>query len=259
MDLREFSIASSQRHPWELARADFFCELLARKVLDHEIGQIVDVGAGDAFFASKLVAFVGPRTEIVCTDLHYDPAALAQVGLQLPPNVRLSRELPDAPADLILLLDVLEHIEDDRGFLDELVRGKLAPGGQVLISVPAWPALYAEHDVVLSHHRRYSPTRARALLLECGLAIRESGGLFHSLLPVRALQVVLERALRRRRPDALAGAGAATAAARWDGSERLTRWVQHGLKLDTALSRQLAARGLDVPGLTWWALCRSSA
>jgi hypothetical protein len=158
------------------------------------------------------------------------------------------------------LLDVLEHIEDDRGFLGELVREKLAPEGQVLISVPAWPALYARHDAVLAHHRRYTPSAARALLRECGLAIRESGGLFHSLLPVRALQVLLERTLHgsKQRAEGSAGAQAATAVARWAGSERLTRWVQHGLKLDNALSRQLAARGLEVPGLTWWALCRRS-
>ena len=137
MDLREFSVASTRRHPWELARADFFCELLARRVLDHEIARILDVGAGDAFLASKLVAFVGPHTEVVCTDLHYDGSIGVRLATQLPANVRLSRDLPSSEADLILLLDVLEHVEDDRAFLRGLVRDHLAPGGDLLISVCA--------------------------------------------------------------------------------------------------------------------------
>jgi SAM-dependent methyltransferase len=259
MDLREFSVTSTRRHPWELARADFFCELLARRVLDHEIARILDVGAGDAFLASKLVAFAGPRTEVVCTDLHYDSAIGARLGARLPANVRLSRELPPSPADLILLLDVLEHIEDDRAFLLRLVRDHLAPGGELLISVPAWPALYGRHDQLLAHHRRYRPGGVRALLLECGLSIRESGGLFHSLVAVRAAQIALERALPRAGGDASGVAHTATAVASWDRGERLSRWLQRAFRLDSALSRALAAHGLQLPGLSWWALCQRSS
>lgn len=63
-------------------------------------------------------------------------------------------------ADLFVLADVLEHIEDDRAFLAGLVAAA-KPGARFLITVPADPRLWTEHDVSFGHHRRYVPSRLR--------------------------------------------------------------------------------------------------
>jgi SAM-dependent methyltransferase len=61
----------------------------------------------------------------------------------------------DGPFDLICLFDVLEHIEADEGALRELSR-LLAPGGRIMVTVPAYDWLWTEHDVKLHHFRRYT-------------------------------------------------------------------------------------------------------
>ena len=65
-------------------------------------------------------------------------------------------ELPFASAsfDLVTCLDVIEHTPDDRAALAELLR-VTAPGGHLLVTVPAYPALWSQHDVVNRHYRRY--------------------------------------------------------------------------------------------------------
>ena len=59
-----------------------------------------------------------------------------------------------AMADLVLLMDVLEHVRDDIGLLARLI-DSLRPGAQVLITVPADPSLWSPHDQSFGHYRRY--------------------------------------------------------------------------------------------------------
>src|SRR5689334_14426995 len=105
MDLRELALAGAHRHPWEVARADFFADMLARRVFDHGLLRVLDVGAGDGFFARRLAGMVGPQTDLVCFDPNYTPAQLSEFAQRSPSNVRFSRELPQGRADMLLLLD----------------------------------------------------------------------------------------------------------------------------------------------------------
>ena len=85
-------------------------------------------------------------------------------------------------AGFITLLDVLEHQEDDRRFLRELV-GRMAPGSTLLVTVPAHQRLWSGWDVALGHFRRYE----KETLLRCldGLPLRlvEVSFLFPEMLP----------------------------------------------------------------------------
>jgi SAM-dependent methyltransferase len=62
--------------------------------------------------------------------------------------------------DLVLLLDVIEHVQDDASFLEDSTF-LAKPGGHLVVNVPASPRLYSRYDVVAGHLRRYTP---RALL-----------------------------------------------------------------------------------------------
>ena len=134
-----------------------------------------------------------PAPQIVCWDTGYTPELLASSELRDGKGIQLVVDRPRTSFDLILLLDVLEHVADDRQLLGTLVRENLTAGGHALISVPAWPLLFSSHDVRLHHYRRYTPASARLLIRGAGLEIIRSAGLFHSLILPRALQVARER------------------------------------------------------------------
>ncbi len=64
-------------------------------------------------------------------------------------------DVPDGSYDLVVMLDVLEHIEDDAAALEQVKR-KLKPGGRLLLTVPAMPWLWSSHDEAHHHFRRYT-------------------------------------------------------------------------------------------------------
>jgi SAM-dependent methyltransferase len=74
---------------------------------------------------------------------------------------------PDGRFDVVTCLDVLEHVADDRRALSELVR-VTRPGGAILVTAPAYPALWSEHDVANEHFRRYRRAALRTLAAEAG-------------------------------------------------------------------------------------------
>ncbi len=94
--------------------------------------------------------------------------------------------------DLIVLLDVLEHLENDRECLRALL-ARLKPGGRVLVTVPALQWLWGPHDVVHHHHRRYSETRLRSVLVSVGLTPSICSYFNALLFPAVAARRLLER------------------------------------------------------------------
>ncbi len=69
--------------------------------------------------------------------------------------------------DLVVALDVLEHIDDDRASLKELWN-QLRPGGHLFVTVPAYQFLWSHHDEVHHHKRRYTRGQLAALMTESG-------------------------------------------------------------------------------------------
>jgi len=106
----------------------------------------------------------------------------------------------DKQFDLIALLDVLEHIDDDLGSLISL-RKRLTDDGSLVITVPAIPALWSDHDVVHHHKRRYSKDMLMRRLAEAGLA-PQSVGYFNSLLFPLALAQRLASRFGKTAPEA---------------------------------------------------------
>jgi SAM-dependent methyltransferase len=248
MDLVELAGASARRHPWEEARAAFFLRVLRDAGLLAPGVSVLDVGAGDGFFSRRLAAALPADAQVTCWDAHYTDAHLGSTAFAATERLRFTRAAPGGTFGLALLLDVLEHVEDDLGFLRELVAARLAPGAHALVSVPAWPALFSSHDVKLRHHRRYTPRAARAVVEGAGLEVVRGGGLFHALLLPRAAQVALERARRDPGPPRDLG--------EWDAPAPVTAFVRGALALDAGVSLALSRVGITLPGLSTWALCR---
>ncbi|HEY8447329.1 MAG TPA: class I SAM-dependent methyltransferase [Thermomicrobiales bacterium] len=77
---------------------------------------------------------------------------------------------PPGTFDCVLALDVIEHVEDDFGILMRL-HEVTKPGGHLIVTVPAFQALWSEHDIINQHKRRYRAPVLRRLIEEAGFAI----------------------------------------------------------------------------------------
>jgi SAM-dependent methyltransferase len=101
--------------------------------------------------------------------------------------------------DLVLMLDVLEHFEDDRAVV-AAARRVLRRDGTLLVSVPAFQALFSEHDVTLRHFRRYTAPQLRGVLEAGGFVVRRLTYTNVAALPPAALVRGLLPRLGIRRP-----------------------------------------------------------
>lgn len=261
MDLRELPGAPFVTHPWETARANFFCRVLNRHVV--VLGRplrVLDIGAGDGVVASALLAALPTGSTVICYDPHYSDEHLRRLQISVVPGLTFSREPPGDRFDLLLLLDVLEHVEDDGPFLRESVKARLLPDGAVLVSVPAYMALFTRHDVALNHHRRYSAASLRATLAAAGLRPAFGGGLFHCLVAPRALAKLAEllHGVRSRPAAGPPSDHAATDIGTWSAGAAVTSAVRLALAADNAVSLLAARVGVELPGLSLWSLAKKA-
>ncbi|TLY26792.1 MAG: methyltransferase domain-containing protein [Nitrospirae bacterium] len=81
-----------------------------------------------------------------------------------------SLQLSPQRFDTIVLINVLEHIQQDQEFIRVVYRS-LVPGGTFIVFVPALPWLYSAFDKAVGHHRRYEKNRLRWLLQAEGFEV----------------------------------------------------------------------------------------
>jgi 2-polyprenyl-3-methyl-5-hydroxy-6-metoxy-1,4-benzoquinol methylase len=151
--------------------------------------------------------------------------------------------------DVILLLDVLEHVADDADLLRKSLKS-LKKGGVILITVPAHPLLFSEHDRALHHYRRYTHQGLMKLLHGEKLLIDEDFSFYGTLLTFRLIQKALE-VVWRPKTEAY-GVG------HWPfpKTHLITRGIEIVLNWDFAISRTLSKIGLPIPGLSLCVRCR---
>jgi len=94
----------------------------------------------------------------------------------------------------VTLLDVLEHQEDDRAFLEDLA-SKMRPGALLLMTVPALQRLWSGWDVALGHHRRYSRESLLEVLDGLPFEMIEASYLFPELVPAAKVRSMRRKAV----------------------------------------------------------------
>jgi SAM-dependent methyltransferase len=183
-----------EKHWWFVGRRAVL-RALARPLPE---GPRLDVGCG---YRPGLDSAPDSRLTV---GLDVDPARLANLSQR--PGIAAvqgdSQRLPFADASFasVMMLDVLEHIEDDWLALAEAFR-VLAPGGAALVTVPAFPSLWSAHDESEMHFRRYRRKELLSLCESAGFTVSRSGHFNVALFPLAAAwRLVSRRLFRRRRP-----------------------------------------------------------
>jgi SAM-dependent methyltransferase len=97
--------------------------------------------------------------------------------------------------DVVLALDVLEHVDDDRAALRAL-RNVVKPGGGVILTVPQHPSLWSEVDNFSCHRRRYVRSDLESKITDAGFDIVRRTSLFAVTLPLVFLSRLFQRAER---------------------------------------------------------------
>ena len=143
-------------------------------ILRHEVDSgsslnILSVGCGPAEGLKWLVPFAGPKGKVVGLDR--DPIHARRLPDYAEFIIGTLERAPLAPAsfDVVLALDVLEHLDDDLSGLHEAAR-IVKPGGLLLVTVPALPSLWGGQDVVSEHRRRYTRHSLSHLFSEARLS-----------------------------------------------------------------------------------------
>ncbi|KRC81029.1 class I SAM-dependent methyltransferase [Sphingomonas sp. Root241] len=171
--------AHDTTHWWYRARRDILADYLTRWGGLPGDARILEIGCGTGHNLPMLAQF----GEIDAIEIDETAGAKASERLGKPVGTSPLPELVGvAPGsyDLVAVLDVIEHVEDDVAALKAIATA-LKPGGKILITVPAHQWMWSAHDVVNHHKRRYSKAGFEALLAKAGLQGRKLG-YFNSLL-----------------------------------------------------------------------------
>ena len=154
---------------------------------------VLDVGAGSGFFSKELLKKTAVK-EALCIDTSYPSDRNELVAGK---SVLYRTHSGPVDVDLVLMMDVLEHVDNDVGLLCEYV-DKVSAGTHFLITVPAFSFLWSGHDVFLGHKRRYTLKEIEKVAGKAGLIVERGSYSFGLVFPLAAVLRLLEGVLGSR-------------------------------------------------------------
>lgn len=186
-------IEEDRSHWWFRGRLAVILAALRRALPPRRV-RLLELGCGSGNVLGSLSEF----GEAVGMDGHSDLVAAARAaGLDvraghLPDDLGV----PQGWADVVLLLDVIEHVDDDLATL-RAARTSVGEGGLLVLTVPAYQWLWSGHDEVLGHRRRYTAAELRAAVERAGFTVLRVSYFNTVLFPL----LLAARAAKRLRGD----------------------------------------------------------
>ncbi len=186
-----FQVESS--YWWFTARAHIIHSLINHYCSLKRGSTVVDVGCGTGGFLSELAQ------EYTAIGTDTSPIAIEYCKKRGLEHLHLGT-LDDFPkskwtVDAVTMLDVIEHIEDDKAVVKQ-VHDLLRPGGYFIASVPANMWMWSAHDVIHMHYRRYNRDNFRQLLENAGFELIKLSYFNSFLFPLAALKRMTQRSLK---------------------------------------------------------------
>lgn len=238
MDLSETNPNNKNRHPWELSRAESLLGL--SDIINpspHPSLQFADIGTGDLFFTYCLAQRHKNKIYAV------EPNIKSDINHNQIELLKNTNNIPDNSIDILFLLDVLEHIENQDVFLQNLLT-KLKPSGKIIITVPAFQFLFSGHDSFLNHYRRYSKKSLCKTINKHPLEVMHCFYFYHTLFWYRLFQKIISLLLFKT--------SYSKAVSRWKYPKNhlLTKVIRFILNIDFKLNFFLSKIGIHIGGLS---------
>ena len=176
---------------WFTARAQIIRKMIDRYCTELKPGDtVVDVGCGTGGFLSVLA------DKYTAVGLDISETAIAYCRRRGLKHLYRTTLEEFAPADMtvkaVAMLDVIEHIDDDRSVVAQAYR-LLAPGGYLIATVPAYNWLWSNHDEIHMHKRRYTRPQFGRLLGDAGFSIVKSTYFNTLLFPAAVVKRMAEK------------------------------------------------------------------
>lgn len=187
---------------------------------------LLDAGCGTGGFLARLRA-ADPAILAEGLEYHAPAAARARAKAGVPVTIGSVNAMPfaDASFGAVVSMDVLCHAAVDPALaLPEMAR-VLAPGGLLVLNLPAYAWLHSAHDVQVHNARRFVAAEARAMLAAAGLIEARTGYWNALLLPLMILQ---RKVLTRTAPESRSDVAP------------FSPWADRSLHAVTVLERRLA-------------------
>jgi SAM-dependent methyltransferase len=232
---------AEDRHWWYRGRRTVLDGVIAGLGLPPH-ARILDAGCGSGRNMVEL-ARSGTVTGVELSETSVALARARDVGEVIAGSV-LDMPFADDSFDLAVSLDVIEHLEDDLAALREL-RRTVAPGGALLVTVPAYQWLWSGHDEINHHHRRYTRRSLQRVAEQAGWKQLRTTYFNSLLLPAAIVLRVLDRVNRAKTTESSLDL--------WVPPEPLNWLLERPLALEAAL----ISRGGRIPaGLSLLAVFR---
>jgi SAM-dependent methyltransferase len=175
--LADFSAADAELASTldNLDDADNYAGWIFELIEPHLGDEVLEVGAGHGTFTEMLA---GRAKRVVASDISDRCVGRLRDRFSGDPSVEVLLGSIDSaaaygPFDSVILINVLEHIEDDHGALREMAGSLLKPGGRTVLWVPAFPFLFSDFDRRIGHYRRYSLPGLRKQLADAGYDMQD--------------------------------------------------------------------------------------
>ena len=187
MDLSESTIYNCESHWYYLAKFKAIEKLLPL----NQFSKVVDVGSGQKVFAKMLLKYTSIDT-VYCIDINYKEDTIETYCSK---QLYSYQKMPDSiEYDCVLMMDILEHIEDDIDFFNTyLIRSK--PGTMFFITVPAFQWLFSGHDIYLQHFRRYSIKSLKQILPKQGICLKSISYFYNMIFPLAVVIRVINKCI----------------------------------------------------------------
>ncbi len=143
---------------------------------------VIDFGSGSGFFAYELFeAYPQHIEDVLLIDIGYTEEEMEETKNA---PVKKLRYIPHGINDsIVVMMDVLEHIEDDYAIMED-IKSRLGDNAHFFITVPAFMSVWSSHDVYLGHYRRYTIPMVKKLLSGTKCQIDQQYYIYGSIFPL---------------------------------------------------------------------------